>query len=49
MGSKWIVFVVLGLSLCLQGCETFKGAKDGFKKDWKNMQKADDWMRENMW
>ena len=40
----------------LTGCETFYGAREGFKKDmedWKNkdtaLHRADDWMKEHMW
>ncbi len=49
MRSKILAMVVLGLMLCLHGCATIKGASEGFKEDWKAAQKADDWMRENMW
>ena len=35
------------------GCETFKGAAEGFSLDWQsakeNVQKMDSWIRENLW
>lgn len=49
------------LMLLLCGCETIaysfkgftegaaKGAAEGAKKDWANIQKTDDWMRKNLW
>ena len=60
MNSKWILMIVLGLVVCLQGCETAKGATKGFKQDVHNtwhactdqngwVQKADNWVQENMW
>ena len=33
MFLRCLVFVFLGLTLCLQGCETAKGASPGFFKD----------------
>lgn len=49
MRSRKFVIVVFALMLFLQGCATFKGAKEGFKEDWKALRRADDWMRENLW
>ena len=49
MHSKKFLISILGLILLMQGCSTFKGAKEGFKEDWKVLLQADDWMRENMW
>ena len=37
------------LVMVLSGCETVKGAAQGFAKDWENAKKVDDWMRENLW
>ena len=55
-----LLVAVLGISLSLQGCETAKGAANGFKKDVHNTwyafskeegwaQKSDRWIQENMW
>ena len=49
MRSKRFLVSVLGLILLMQGCGTVKGARKGFKEDWKTVLQADDWMRENMW
>jgi hypothetical protein len=49
MRSKILVLVMLGMVIFGQGCATMKGAKEGFKEDWKALQKADDWMKENLW
>ena len=35
--------------LVICGCETAKGAAQGFTKDWKNAEKVDAWMRKNLW
>ena len=44
-----IVLVVFGLIVFMQGCSTLKGAKEGFKEDWKALTKVDDWMQKNLW
>ena len=49
MRFKTLIIVVFGMMLLLQGCNTFKGAQEGFKKDWKTVLKANDWMKEKMW
>ena len=49
MRLRTMGIVIFGLILFLQGCGTIKGASEGFKEDWKVMQKADGWMRENLW
>ena len=44
--------IILGLYLVLislAGCETVKGAAEGFSRDWQNAKKVDKWMRENLW
>jgi len=53
MGSFFIIFII---SITLQGCETLKGASQGFKKDIHNLvskegpvHKADDWIQKHMW
>ena len=41
-----------GVILCgffLQGCNTLKGAGNGFKEDWKTVTQVDDWIQEKMW
>ncbi|MGD9014543.1 MAG: hypothetical protein PVI33_00745 [Candidatus Omnitrophota bacterium] len=48
----WPALSICGLYLLLivlSGCETFKGAADGFYRDWQNAKKVDDWMREHLW
>ncbi len=49
MQLRWLVIVMFGMILCLQGCETAKGAKDGFEKDWAEWQKFDDKLQEKLW
>ena len=49
MRIKLLTLICLGLLMGLQGCGTLRGAKDGFKEDWKALTKADGWIREHMW
>ena len=49
MRKTYSGLLILCMVLLLVGCETFKGAKDGFRKDWENLEKQDSWMRENLW
>jgi predicted small secreted protein len=50
INKKVFVLPVLLLVLILfTGCETIKGAAEGAKKDWQALEKADDWMRKNLW
>ncbi len=47
---KTILFLlsVVFLTLCA-GCNTLKGAADGFSKDWQEAKKVDDWLQRNAW
>jgi hypothetical protein len=54
--SQWMFIFLAVLLIGLQGCHTFSGAAQGFKKDIQGIRekdhpiyKADDWMRENLW
>lgn len=53
MRLKAIIIVMIGLTFCLQGCSTFKGAakgaSEGAQEDWKALQKVDTWIQENLW
>ncbi len=53
MKSKSLILIVLGMVIFLQGCETFKGAAIGFKKDventWNGASKADVWIKDTLW
>jgi len=49
MYSKMLIIVLFGLMVLLQGCNTLKGARDGFKKDWTELNAADGWLKENLW
>ena len=49
MRLKALIIVLIGAMLIMQGCATFKGAKEGFKEDWQALGRVDDWMKENMW
>ena len=53
MYSKMLIIVLFGLMVLFQGCNTLKGVKDGVtegvKKDWKELNAADGWMKENLW
>jgi hypothetical protein len=44
-----ICFILSILVILISGCETFKGAFQGSKKDWESVKKADEWMRKNLW
>jgi hypothetical protein len=33
----------------ISGCETFKGAYEGFKRDWDYLIKSDQWMQGSLW
>ena len=47
------VLILMVLCVCLGGCETFKGAAQGFQKDMtdKNgwVQRTDAWIKEHLW
>ena len=58
--SAFFIFLFFISLLGLQGCETVKGAGQGFKKDVQNalyqltdqdseLKKADAWVQENLW
>ena len=53
MRLKAIIVIIFGLTFCLQGCSTFKGAakgaSEGIKEDWSALKKVDDWIQENLW
>jgi len=49
MYSKMLIIVLFGLMVVFQGCSTLKGATDGFKEDWKKLNAADGWIKENLW
>jgi len=49
MYSKMLIIIFFGLMVLFQGCNTVKGATDGFKKDWKDLNVADGWIKENLW
>ena len=50
MAKKYAMLLALFVFLVLiAGCETAKGAAQGFQKDWKSLEKVDDWMRDNLW
>lgn len=49
MYSKTLIIVLFGLMVLFQGCSTVKGAADGFKEDWKKLNAADGWVKENLW
>lgn len=54
MIKKGTLFFILAIFvMAIAGCETVKGlaagATEGAKKDWQTLQKADAWMRENLW
>jgi len=42
-------FILLAVIIFLNGCHTVKGAAEGAKQDYKDAQKADAWMRKNLW
>lgn len=49
MNSKLLIIALCSMVVFLQGCNTMKGAKDGFKKDWNELNAADGWVKENLW
>lgn len=60
MNKKSVILALVAFVLLISGCETTKGFVDGLgaagssiaegaKKDWNALQKADGWMRDNLW
>ncbi len=37
------------LTLLLQGCETWRGARDGFSEDWRRWTERDKQVQEKYW
>lgn len=48
---KKMLFLSLLLAIaCLSaGCNTLKGAGEGFSKDWKKLAEFDQWLQEKAW
>ncbi|RJP27344.1 MAG: hypothetical protein C4533_07735 [Candidatus Omnitrophota bacterium] len=52
-----LLLLLLPVMLMLSGCHTlfnsskgaYEGAKEGAKKDWEGLKKADNWLKENLW
>ncbi len=42
-------FLFSSLLLGFSGCNTLKGAADGFTKDWAEAKKVDDWLQKHAW
>ncbi|MCB9747120.1 MAG: hypothetical protein H6755_01790 [Candidatus Omnitrophica bacterium] len=49
MNPKWLFAIVIILTIFLHGCETAKGAAQGFQKDWEDAKEADKWIQEHLW
>jgi len=49
MNLEFLIIIVFGSVLFLQGCSTFKGAKEGIKEDWNAIRKLDGWIQETFW
>ena len=60
MRFMFLLIFLVSAAVGLTGCETIKGASQGFKEDVKNtwsnvtrqdgfVKKSDDWVQENMW
>ena len=47
--SALAICVLYLLLIVLSGCETVKGAAQGFTRDWQNAEKVDKWLRKNLW
>ena len=43
------LFILFAFVTIIGGCETLKGACDGFRRDWASLQKVDDWVQKNIW
>ena len=43
--------MILCLTVCilLAGCNTLKGAQEGFQDDWEDWNRQDGWIQENLW
>ena len=45
--------ILIAFVFLVNGCNTvvgsLQGAKEGAKEDWKELNKADGWIRENLW
>jgi len=44
-----MLFILLAFVISLGGCHTVKGAAEGAKQDYKDAQKVDAWLRDNLW
>ena len=53
MYSRLFIIALFGLTVFFQGCHTLKGVqkgvKEGIKEDWKDLNKVDGWIKENLW
>ncbi|MFA4984519.1 MAG: hypothetical protein WC559_04355 [Candidatus Omnitrophota bacterium] len=49
MLRRAFLLTMLACVLFLAGCETVKGAGEGAKQDFKNAQKVDGWLQDNLW
>jgi len=53
MYSKMLIIVFFGLMMLFGGCNTAKGvskaAVEGIQQDWKELNAADGWVKENLW
>jgi len=50
MARKSLIILLLISFVFLQGCaNSIKGFAGGFKEDWKNWSKTDDWIQEHLW
>lgn len=47
MVNKWFMLIVT--VFIFQGCHTFKGSEDSFKKVKHDCKNADNWIKENLW
>ena len=46
---RWVVPGVVFVGMIASGCETAKGAVDGFKRDWDALRRVDQKMQDNAW
>lgn len=44
-----LVFLLAVLAISFSGCNTLKGAAEGFGRDWQEAKKVDDWLQKNAW
>lgn len=49
MKNLFLALSLIFFCSILAGCNTLKGAANGFTKDWDEAKKIDDWLQKHAW